>query len=430
MPTIVYTRYSLPEKELLSELDFTAFRDMPADRFEVFKRSRIKRLDKQFWDSHIPIVVITAASLGVALIFYAISAIVYDSTPRHSSRSPLVAVLPLLGTAGFFSAVLAGMSALSSALSFLKFRFGLRRRLDESRNSCAGVLSYPEYCARFEMIDGWKALRPSRNEKFADEGDKSMPLLPRGARAGDTHTLPNGMEMIWCPPGTFNMGEGGGNQGKCLVVISKGFWIGKYPVTQGEWQAVMNSNCSFFKASGPRAPMESVSWYDVQDFLAAVGNGFRLPTEAEWEYACRAGSNGIFCFGDDHSDLSKYAWYGSKSTRPVGQKLPNAWGIHDMHGNVDEWCGDWFGGLSDWFGKRSVVTDPSGPSAAVKRVARGGSWLLPWVACTSTFRGKFLPDSSFSDLGFRVVADCRPSSMNDATIGAVQLNEQIIHGRS
>ena len=133
------------------------------------------------------------------------------------------------------------------------------------------------------------------------------------------------------------------------VTISEGFWLGKYEVTQEEWEAVMGSNLSNYK--GDDRPVENVSWEDVQKFITKLNEAegsavYRLPTEAEWEYACRAGSTTPWSFGDDGGKLGEYSWYSnnnSSSTRAVGRKKPNAWGLYDMHGNVWEWVQDWYG---------------------------------------------------------------------------------------
>ena len=150
-----------------------------------------------------------------------------------------------------------------------------------------------------------------------------------------------------------------------------------------------------------------MSWNDCQDFirkLNAKGQGtFRLPTEAEWEYACRAGTTTRFCYGDSDSGLGEYAWYSSNAgskTHSVGQKRPNGWGLFDMHGNVWEWCEDWYG--KDYY-PSSPQTDPQGPKTGDRRVLRGGSWnYSPWY-CRSANRSWLVPTSADSSFGFRVV---------------------------
>lgn len=183
-----------------------------------------------------------------------------------------------------------------------------------------------------------------------------------------TETLPRGvkLEMIGIPGGKF--------------------WMGKYQVTQAQWKAVMGDNPSHFK--GDKLPVEKVSWDEVQEFCKKLseltGKEYRLPTEDEWEYACRAGSTGQYCFGDDKKMLGEYAWYDENSegtTHPVGQKKPNAWGLYDMHGNVLEWC------------------DGKG--------LRGGSWVNDGYYCRSAFRGYNEPGNRLYNLGFRVVVSAR-----------------------
>ena len=189
-----------------------------------------------------------------------------------------------------------------------------------------------------------------------------------------------GMQMLWCPPGVFTMGSPEDEEGRyedetqVQVQITKGFWMARTLVTQGQWQSLMGANPSYFQ--GAKLPVEQVSWEDAQDFIIKLndmenlpsGYHYALPTEAQWEYACRAGEKGPYSGGS----LDEVAWYdetsGSK-THEVGQKKANAWGLYDMHGNVSEWCADWYedtlkGG-----------TDPTGPSSGGLRVFRGGSWL-------------------------------------------------------
>ena len=187
------------------------------------------------------------------------------------------------------------------------------------------------------------------------------------------------MEFVAVPPGEFTMGCSPGDS-ECdddekpsrRVRITEGFEMGKYEVTQTEWEAVTGSNPSYFK--GADRPVEMVRWNDIQEFLAKLnarndGRQYRLPTEAEWEYAARAGTTGKYA-----GELDDMAWYYANSggeTHPVGQKQPNAWGLYDMHGNVWEWCRDWYD--KDYYG-RSLAVDPQGPSSGSSRVMRGGSW--------------------------------------------------------
>ncbi len=152
-------------------------------------------------------------------------------------------------------------------------------------------------------------------------------------------------------------------------------------------------------------PVTCVSWNDVQAFIKWLnrkeGRTYRLPSEAEWEYACRAGSTARFCFGDDLVNLGKFAWYSNnsnRSTHAVGQKELNAWGLYDMHGNVWEWCQDWYGKYSS-----ATVADPEGPSSGSARVYRGGSAYSNARFCRAAYRGGYQPDGRFTSLGFRLV---------------------------
>ncbi len=186
------------------------------------------------------------------------------------------------------------------------------------------------------------------------------------------------------------------------VTISEPFWMGTHPVTQVQWEAVMGDNPSRFKGDLSR-PVEQVSWDDVQQFLerlsASDGRTYTLPSEAQWEYTCRAGSSGAYCFGDDVSQLGDYAWYQENSghrTHPVGKKQANAWGLYDMHGNVWEWCQDFYG---DYLA--SAAQDPSGPDAGAFRVIRGGGWDDPALLARAACRYAVGPAYRDDGLGFR-----------------------------
>ncbi len=168
-----------------------------------------------------------------------------------------------------------------------------------------------------------------------------------------------------------------GNEVLHQVTLTKGFYMQTTQVTQKQWMAVMGDNPSKFKESGENAPVEPVSWNDVQEFIKKLNekeeiNVDRLPTEAEWEYACRSGGSDAYCFGSDTDKLDDYAWYirnAESKTHPGGEKLPNALGLYDMHGNVREWRQDWFGDYP-----KSSVKDPVGPETGGSRVFRDGGW--------------------------------------------------------
>jgi formylglycine-generating enzyme required for sulfatase activity len=209
--------------------------------------------------------------------------------------------------------------------------------------------------------------------------------------------------------GTFLMGSPETEEGRFdqedlhQVALTRDFEIADAPVTQAQYEAVMGSNPSQFKDSGPDAPVETVSWEDAVAFCEKLTAEdpewiYRLPTEAQWEYACRAGTKGRW--NVDGADLKDLGWYdenSEKKTHPVRQKQPNAWGLHDCHGNVFEWCQDWF---TEHLGA-TAVTDPQGPEIGSNRVLRGGSWYLPAQYCRSAFRFRYSPD--YRDIGFRPV---------------------------
>jgi formylglycine-generating enzyme required for sulfatase activity len=222
-----------------------------------------------------------------------------------------------------------------------------------------------------------------------------------------------GMQLVLIPAGEFLMGTPDSDKyaydwekPQHRVRITKPFYLGKYPVTQEQWEAVMGNNPSHFK--GPKNPVEQVSWDDCQKFLEKLnkreGNPvgtFQLPSEEQWEYACRAGNTTRYCCGDDESGLGEYAWYEANSgyaTHPVGGKKPNAWGLYDMHGNVWEWCRDWW---NDGYYKESPTDDPSGPTEGSHRVRRGGSWSHPARFCRSALRNYFELGHRYYFLGLR-----------------------------
>ncbi|MBE3123596.1 MAG: formylglycine-generating enzyme family protein, partial [Planctomycetes bacterium] len=198
-----------------------------------------------------------------------------------------------------------------------------------------------------------------------------------------TLTLGKGitMKLVRIEAGTFMMGSPESEEGhesfespQHEVTISKPFYMGVTEVTQDQYEAVMGTNSSYSR--GPTKPVANVSWGDATDFCRRLsqktGKAFRLPTEAEWEYACRAGTKTRYSFGDDENALDGYAWHKRNSpagSQPVGRKRPNAWGLYDMHGNISEWCADWGGEYPT-----TPATDPQGPASGNRHILRGGSW--------------------------------------------------------
>lgn len=232
------------------------------------------------------------------------------------------------------------------------------------------------------------------------------------------------MKLVRIPSGKFTMGlpmsESGRDKkdgAQRIVKITKPFYMGIYEVTQEQYQEIMGKNPSNFK--GAKNPVEKVSWNEAVAFCEALskkagpskglpaGMTVRLPSEAEWEYACHAGTTTRFSFGDSDTKLDEFAWYTSNSeskTHPVGQKKCNAWGLYDMYGNVWEWCSDWFNDSS----ANADTLDPKGPNSGSYRVLRGGSWSYsPWI-CRSAFRSRDNPDNRYNNIGFRIVIVSSP----------------------
>jgi len=248
-----------------------------------------------------------------------------------------------------------------------------------------------------------------------------------------TVDLPGGatMEMVWIEPGMFTMGSPDSEPGRSVqegpqreVTISRRFWLGKYEITQKQWVVVMGSNPSHFSGWGANHPVENISWYEVQSFIHALNESagdslYRLPTEAEWEYACRAGTTTRWSFGDDESQLGDYAWYddnacavGACYPHEVGTKLPNPWGLYDMHGNVSEWCQDWQGDYSS--GSR---IDPIGPTTGSTRIMRGGSFADNARLVRSADRRSFSPGLHGNPIGARLLRMAEPVPLPSSDTG-------------
>ena len=234
--------------------------------------------------------------------------------------------------------------------------------------------------------------------------------------------IPSGSFLMGSPKNAFKFGD---DALQHQVKISRPFYMQTTPVTQGQWKNVMENNPSHYNGTEvPQTeseywweyyhqidrkgqnvddlPVEMVSWHDVQEFIEKLNQmeimgKYRMPTESEWEYSCRAGSSTVWHFGDNSICLGKYAW-DTYMTQPVGQKKPNDWSLYDMHGNVWEWCSDWYGAYPT-----KSVTDPAGPSSGVFRVLRGGSWHCDAGIGGAATRLKQTPNVRSRFFGFRLV---------------------------
>ena len=202
----------------------------------------------------------------------------------------------------------------------------------------------------------------------------------------------------FCPSGNFMMGD---EPGEVSVTLSRGFWMLETQVTQAMWESVMGNNPSNFE--GAKLPVENVSWHDCQMYInklndmkiAPSGYKFALPTEAQWEYACRAGTTTTFHFGNTLT--KEQANFDGNQTTDVGSYPANAWGLRDMHGNVWEWCADWYGDYSS-----GGVVDPMGASTGTLRVIRGGSWYDFAGYCRSAYRNNLDPSGRYTYFGLRL----------------------------
>jgi formylglycine-generating enzyme required for sulfatase activity len=273
------------------------------------------------------------------------------------------------------------------------------------------------------LVPAWATLiEASPDPAVVWDDDLRGAILATGYawRVKDTATQ---VEMLLIPPGTFQMGCSASNAYGCygpenpvhLVTLTTAFYMGRYEVTQAQWQARMGSNPSYYQSASsqvpaaqvPNRPVERVSWNTIQGFLAQTG--MRLPTEAEWEYAYRAGTTTAFhgytgnLSGTNADNLvGNIGWYSANSnsqTRPVGGKLANGYGLHDMAGNVWEWVNDWFG---DTYYSSSPQNNPTGPASGSYRVLRGGSWGSSASYLRASNRNDGTPDYSFNRFGFRV----------------------------
>ena len=306
----------------------------------------------------------------------------------------------------------------------------LKPYYDAARRECRKAEEALKLCLKDIALDFWRSaaakvedaerviVRREEAERRSREEAAERKARVEGSFAGEEREIEiaPGLKMafVWVAPGSFRMGSDDGDafaweKPVHQVTLTKGYWLGKYEVTQAEWQSVMGKNPSRFK--GERLPVERVSWDDCQEYVKQV-NAYlarkgeelrvRLPTEAEWEFAARGGtkSKGFKYSGSGNSD--DVAWYDGNSgseTHDVGTKAANELGIHDMSGNVWEWCADWYGDYSS-----GAVTDPRGPGSGDDRVSRGGGWSFTARCCRSAYRDGHGPGYRDGDLGVRLAS--------------------------
>jgi formylglycine-generating enzyme required for sulfatase activity len=352
----------------------------------------------------------------------------HQATVAEKVRLAAIAANAAVDAAEHFSAAETAATSASTA-----FTAGDFAAAEKSWSSVAAKSQQPRIPAGFRAAPG------TRPETYTNTG----------WAAAIIHEA-TGIELVYIPAGRFTMGSPKSEQDAMVaaglkrewvedevqhqVTISQGFYLGKYEVTQGQWQKLMGNNPSYFQNAGLDAPVESVSWDDCQEFCRKAGSGLRLPTEAEWEYACRAGTTTALYSGDikvlgtnNAPALDPIAWYGGNcgvtyeggcdssgwaekqydhsraGTHPVGRKKPNAWGLYDMIGNVWEWCQDWAGTYPT-----GAVTDPKGPGSGEYRMLRGGSWNYYARSCRCACRVWIRPGDRYGSNGLRVACSAPP----------------------
>ena len=270
---------------------------------------------------------------------------------------------------------------------------------------------------------------PEPTDPGTDPGGKTPGVHTTQPEPEDKSLLPEGqpltiesigMDMAWIPAGKFIMGSPRSENGHQLgeetmhqVIISRGFWMGTLEVTQEQYQKLMGENPSFWN-SDPKMAVNKVDWHQAMEFCEILTDQeqnygkipkswkFILPTESQWEYACRAGSTTVFHYGNERETLSQYAWFSENSqqrVKPVGLKKPNKWGLYDIHGNVGEWCFDWYGKKYPPDGS----VDPITQKASDFKVFRGGTYADPADRCRAAYRNRNTPETQNPWIGFRVI---------------------------
>lgn len=292
------------------------------------------------------------------------------------------------------------------------------KRADFDAKMTMGNEALADHDKKTALLAYQEALTLYPDDESAQAGLEKARSLKDVPKHGDTLTNLQKMTFVYIGSGKFHMGSSESDSDRDSdellhkVTLIKGYWLQTTEVTQGQWKMVMGENPSRFSDCGDNCPVENVSWQDTHSFIAKLNSSdskltYRLPTEAEWEYAARAGSESKFCFGNSAKTLSNYGWYDSNAdnkTHPVAGKKANAWGLYDMHGNVWEWCQDWYGDYPT-----GAIVNPTGPLTGRNRVFRGGSWFSGYKMCRSAVRQALSQENRNFYLGLRLAASLKAS---------------------
>jgi formylglycine-generating enzyme required for sulfatase activity len=371
---------------------------------------------KSFWETLPGIITALAALLtGVAAVIAALNGGEKESAPPPSpqpAQVPVVQAVPVKTPSAAEEvarrAAEEAARAKAEAAAAKAREAELKRKLAEAEQRVAA-----ENAARLAAAEEAAAAKAR-----AEEAERRAAAVEAVRKAAEEKKVTQGaikvddftgMKLVYIPGGCFKMGSPESEEGRdddedpVHEVCVDAFWMGKYEVTQGQWEKVMGSNPSYFK-KGDDYPVERVSWDDAQGFIKKLnsksGNTYRLPTEAEWEYACRANSPGKYCGGDDPDAVAWHDGNSGDSTHSVGKKQKNSFDLHDMSGNVWEWCADWY---EKGYYAVSPKDNPQGPESDSSRVIRGGGWYDSPGGVRPAYRIGFSPGNRYYDLGFRLI---------------------------
>ncbi|MCH2212840.1 MAG: bifunctional serine/threonine-protein kinase/formylglycine-generating enzyme family protein [Fuerstiella sp.] len=387
------SRFDFPQNAVY-QLKFTGFSMEGYEGLQLYPTLEVRGTDpntREYLEHSVVPVEVTEEDLEHVIHNNMVTKVIYLPDPKHQSRA-IAAVETLISTR-----LAPGIDPVQQAERMGSILVVLRFGNKDLEMPTAVMAANGTFATEDSGDTG------AERKRLADQDTSDQQTDP-------VKTNSIGMQLKFLPGGTFSMGSDSGDSDERLhqVTLTQPFYMGVSEVTQEQYERVMGTNPSHFK--GAKHPVEQVSWDDAVSFCRmlsslpaekSAGRVYRLPTEAEWEYACRAGTTTEYSFSDRDSRLDEYAWFADnsgKTTHPVGRQRANGWGLYDMHGNVWEWCSDWYGEYPS-----GSVRNPSGPSSGSFRVFRGGCWFYAARNCRSANRDNSAPDDRYRDLGFRLV---------------------------